>query len=668
MYAARIVRTVWPCAVRCALLLFSSNASAAQTITVFAESLTTPQLTARAANLTLSGNNPYQSTLRFAELRFAGREWRDLSASCARLTWGAEISCVNGAIHDNPPLPFDFRYALRSKALFVAARPASGETWQLRAAFGGKSPNAQLTVRNGSAARFGSLLPATAPSVQKGVFNADIIASSSGAPFSNLRGSVDIAGLDFSDARGVHAGQKVAARLDFNVIRQGPRWNWQTRADWREGEIYWEPFYLTRLGPFLDAAGSATRERLTVDRAELRLDEAGSARFALDYIFASKRFESAELRSENLDLARLYPSLLKPMLESKGFGELKMAGRANLQGRISGGELREFDIALNNVNIEEPKKKLALSGFNARLPWNAQSRSEGSFRFAGAKLGDVPIGAAQARIDADGWHFNVPHLPLPIFDGSLTLQNLDVRKGAKNWVWSFQGGVTPISMESFSRAMKWPVMHGTIAAVIPEVTYSDQTVNVTGALLFRVFDGSVVLKNLKFIQPLGRVPRLMADIDMNALDLDLLTRTFSFGSMEGRIDVKVANLELLNWKPVRFDASLASSPGEYRRTISQQAVQNISSLGGAGPAAAIQRSFLRFFERFGYQKIGLSCVLRNSVCTMDGIETAPQGYVIVKGGGIPAITVIGYNRTVDWAELLGRIQRITKDNVKPIVR
>lgn len=52
---------------------------------------------------------------------------------------------------------------------------------------------------------------------------------------------------------------------------------------------------------------------------------------------------------------------------------------------------------------------------------------------------------------------------------------------------------------------------------------------------------------------------------------------------------------------------------------------------------------------------------------MDGIEGAPQGYVIVKGGGIPAITVIGYNRRVAWEELLGRIQRITKDNVKPII-
>jgi hypothetical protein len=53
---------------------------------------------------------------------------------------------------------------------------------------------------------------------------------------------------------------------------------------------------------------------------------------------------------------------------------------------------------------------------------------------------------------------------------------------------------------------------------------------------------------------------------------------------------------------------------------------------------------------------------------MDGVERAPQGYVIVKGGGIPAISVIGYNRSIDWRELVARLKRITQDNVKPIVK
>ena len=97
-------------------------------------------------------------------------------------------------------------------------------------------------------------------------------------------------------------------------------------------------------------------------------------------------------------------------------------------------------------------------------------------------------------------------------------------------------------------------------------------------------------------------------------------------------------------------------------------MQNISALGGTGDVAALQRSYLRFFENFGYDRIALSCMLRNGVCAMDGVEPVGGGYVIIKGGGIPAINVVGYNRSVDWNELLSRLQRVMQDNVQAVVK
>ncbi len=125
---------------------------------------------------------------------------------------------------------------------------------------------------------------------------------------------------------------------------------------------------------------------------------------------------------------------------------------------------------------------------------------------------------------------------------------------------------------------------------------------------------------------------------------------------------------MLNWKPVKMDAKVQSSAGKYTKKISQRAVENISSLGGAGAAAAVQRSVLRFFENFNYSTLGLSCKLRNDTCEMSGVESTQGGYVIVKGSGIPAITVLGYNKTVGWSELLGRIKRVTDGNTKAIVK
>jgi len=60
--------------------------------------------------------------------------------------------------------------------------------------------------------------------------------------------------------------------------------------------------------------------------------------------------------------------------------------------------------------------------------------------------------------------------------------------------------------------------------------------------------------------------------------------------------------------------------------------------------------------------------LRNDVCEMSGIESTPGGYVIVKGSGIPAITVLGYNKTVSWSELVDRIKHVIDGNSKLIVK
>ncbi|MBC7697376.1 MAG: hypothetical protein H7Z70_03310, partial [Bacteroidia bacterium] len=138
--------------------------------------------------------------------------------------------------------------------------------------------------------------------------------------------------------------------------------------------------------------------------------------------------------------------------------------------------------------------------------------------------------------------------------------------------------------------------------------------------------------------------------------------------IEGKLDGDVKNMALENWKPVYLDASIKTSEGTHLKKISQRAVENITALGGEGTAAALQRTFLRFFKEFNYDKIGLSCKLRRDVCEMGGVESTATGYIIVKGKGIPAVNVNGYTEKVSLADLLSRIKRITDGNTKVIVK
>jgi len=183
-----------------------------------------------------------------------------------------------------------------------------------------------------------------------------------------------------------------------------------------------------------------------------------------------------------------------------------------------------------------------------------------------------------------------------------------------------------------------------------------------------MFNGTVSMNNLKIDDPLGTVPKLYADFDMRNIDLGDFTRTFNFGAIEGKLEGEVHDLQLENWKPVRMDARVQTMDGKHLKKISQRAVENITALGGEGAAAALQRTFLRFFKEFNYEKIGMSCKLRQDLCEMGGIESTPTGYVIVKGSGIPAVTVNGYTKYVSLNDLLGRIKRITDSNSKMIVK
>ena len=172
------------------------------------------------------------------------------------------------------------------------------------------------------------------------------------------------------------------------------------------------------------------------------------------------------------------------------------------------------------------------------------------------------------------------------------------------------------------------------------------------------------LSDLRLERPFDDWPRLFANIELENLDLEQVTSAFSFGRITGRIGGQITGLELFNWMPVAFDAALATPANDRsKHRISQRAVENIGSLGGssAGITAALSSGFLRFFEDFNYDRLGITCRLRNEVCLMGGVAPADGGgYYLVKGSGVPRIDVIGNRKRVDWPRLVRQLIAITE--------
>jgi hypothetical protein len=482
--------------------------------------------------------------------------------------------------------------------------------------------------------------------------------------------SIDIAfdSANFSDEAGLHAGENLTGKIKLAAKNVNETWQWNGLISWVKGELFWQPFYFGKAGNKFEINGTFKQPLLNIENASLMVNEVGKISSNVQINTQTKTVEDIKVSAKDVDFAGLYAVFLKPMAEKSVFGNLDVSGKADWQFEIKNLEPSSFELNLRDANIDDKNGKFAFSHMNAHLPWDYNNAKTVNINYKGGHLLKMPLGETNLSAEINRYSFTTPMLTLPILDGALNFTDLSAAMIADNWYWHLSMNLTPISMSAFSQALGWPTMQGKISGQVPQITYAGKMLVMDGAMTFNVFNGTIGMDNLKIDDPLGVVPRLSANLLMRDLDLGELTRTFSFGDITGKLDGDVKNMVLENWKPVHLDASIQTSEGKHLKKISQRAVENITALGGEGTAAALQRTFLRFFKEFNYDKIGISCKLRKDVCEMGGVESTPAGYVIVKGKGIPAVTVNGYTQRISLSDLLGRIKRITDNNTKAVVK
>lgn len=608
-----------------------------------------------------------------AQMRVDKREFSKVKLRCARLLLqGQEVSCRDGSLDLLPGVRFELNYHLAQQRVKLALSAADDERWQLEGQFKGGQWQVAVQLQNAQLKRFANLLPKTLPSVGQGALNGMIRASGKSATVTDAQVDVQFAHLAFSDESGLHAGEKLAGDVKLKAQHHKKVWQWQSDVAWQQGEVFWQPLYLKTgtTGAYqFHARGELDAGVLRVEDAVATVPEVGDVRLTAQWDSQKKSLIEASVQGDNVSLDRLFAIYALPYLEKSVIAEATVTGHADVAWQYRKGKTQLVRLNLRDGGVKDGAKRFHLAGVHSSVNWLADTPSVATLSFASGEVMGVPLGAVQWEMSMLGQQFNIAQAELPILGGALVVKDFELHRGETDWHWQFAGVIKPISMEKLSAVAKLPKMLGTLSGMIPLVRYENNQINVGGALLFQVFDGTVVVSQLKFGDPFGRAPRVEANLNMRHLDLDLLTRTFSFGSVQGLIDVDVDNLVMQNWQALQFDARIVSSAGNYRKRISQKAVQNISSLGGSGAVAAIQRGVVGFFDTFGYDKIVWTCALHNDICYMGGLESSASGvYTIIKGGGIPAINVMGYNRNVSWSELISRLKRVVEDNRQVIVK
>ena len=480
---------------------------------------------------------------------------------------------------------------------------------------------------------------------------------------------INLTDANFSDESGLHAGDKLTGKIKVSAELQKDAakkdiWHWKGLFSWTEGELFWQPFYFGKAGNEFNVSGTYAEPWLNIQQANLKINEVGNMSASAELNTKTKEVKDAKVVAKDVDFAGLYSLLLKPMVEKSAFGNLKVSGKADWQFEVKGLQPMNFELNLKDAQIEDLNGKFGLSDINAHIPWDYDVPKTVTLAYSSGHVLKIPLGKTNLQAELNRYSLTAPSLVLPVLDGAIKIEDLSAAYLSQQWFWHVKMQLDPISMNQFSKTLGWPEMTGKIDGQVPLITYAGKQLNMDGKMQFNMFNGNVAMEGLRIDDPLGTTPKLYANLQMRNIDLGDLTRTFNFGAIEGKLEGDVKDLRLENWKPVYMDAIIQTADGKHLKKVSQRAVENITALGGEGTAAALQRTFLRFFKEFNYEKIGLSCQLRQDVCKMGGVESTPTGYIIVKGKGAPTVNVNGFTEYVSLSDLIARMKRITDSNSK----
>jgi len=378
-----------------------------------------------------------------------------------------------------------------------------------------------------------------------------------------------------------------------------------------------------------------------------------------------------DMRLHSADLGALRDGYLTGWLGLAGMEALEMDGALDARVAVANGQLQAVDASLHRVRINDPQGRFRFDALDGDVRYSATASVRSELAWRGGALYGLDFGPSRLPFVSAGGALRFARpVSLPILGGSARFDDLQIRPPAAGQGMDVQFGLAleQLDVQQLAKALDWPAFTGQLSGRIPKAHYANNRLDFDGGLAMQLFGGSVAVSALSMERPFGVAPTLSADIALDDLDLESLTGVFGFGSITGTLDGRIAGLRLVDWQPVAFDASLRTDRKRgVRQRISQRAVQDLSSVGDASFVTSLQSRLIGLFDDFGYKRIGISCRLSDEVCTMDGLGSAGQGFIIVEGAGLPRLQVVGFNRRVDWPTLVDRLAAIGKGDVKPVV-
>lgn len=451
------------CAAAIALFLLAT-VGRTQQITLALDDLSGAGFSAQGISVAYAGG---AVAVTIGAVTVGAQSWKNIKLDCVALRIErARIACDDGALALAEKIPLSFNYLTAKRVLNIAFKPAKNETWHLNLRPGKRGNDLTLRIDGGRVQRVLAWLPPDMPKIGAGVVNGVIDYGGDG----RITAKLALSEVGFTDASGLHAGEKMGIALDASFEPAADHVRWSAAVTWHAGETFWQPLYVKAANQQLSAAGIADAKRLRIERGTLRYPGVGDVTFTGAYDLAAKKITECNVAAQALQVPALYDVVLKPFLEGTSLSDLRTGGSISAQLWLTEKGMQRADVRLDKVSFEDrTQRRFALFDIDGAVPWRADAPTQSLVTVKGGELLKMPLGAFALPLGMNGLRFDMKQLRVPLLDGFIDVRDFVAHAGSTSWDWRFTGAVGGISMDKFTAALGLPVMHGTLAATLPTV-------------------------------------------------------------------------------------------------------------------------------------------------------------------------------------------------------
>jgi len=535
--------------------------------------------------------------------------------------------------------------------------------------FGAKSGNysAALTFKRQNLEEFSgfSLLPPEFSWLRTGYIDAEMVANMRADEPGDLVLRLGIGNLGFDSPEGRFAGEALSVNAEIELA--GPDWmSPRIEGAIGQGQLLIDDFYRDFSDGGLDfgflvSAGEdqwAVREFRATDKVSVVLE--GGMTLDLE---EGVKVTGVEINRLDLSFPIAYERYVEPVVSRLTLNGLQVTGEITWSGQWSDGAFQSGDLLISDLSVVDiERQRFAMTGLDAHMR-PGDDGFDSNLTWRGLLVGKINLGSGEAALDsAPGAFAIVKPVQLNVMGGRLDLHELKVQLPGNASSPEEEPDIRlrldlqDLEMQQVTAAFGWPEFSGKISGQIPGVQFEDGVLDLEGQIRVSVFDGLIALDELRIERPFGVLPSLAANVEAENLDLELLTSTFSFGQISGRIDGYIRDLRMLDWRPVAFDAWLGTPERQSgSKGISRQAVNHLTTLGGGSATTALTSPLMKLFNNFSYKRLGFGCLMQDNVCEVRGVSEDDVSVLIMEGAGVPKITIRAFNRAVDWPQLLAHL-------------